>query len=268
MYIKMYIGGDIVRVYSWFVEKGGTGKSTSSLATLSYFNVFTHKKALLIDFDPQMTVTKLTGTANAPVSIVEVLTQDAKIKDAIVSVPDYGDVIPCKKSLATLASQLRGDALIILRNIIRNELEGLYDYVIIDCPPGVSGLPVTALVASDSVIIPVQASLSDIQSLPDNVLTLETAKRYNPDLMIEGVLLTMFEGRQNATKIYSDVAEQIASEQLKTHVFSQTIRRGVAVKEAQGMKQGLFKYAPGSNVAGDYITFIEDNLLKKGENNG
>lgn len=255
-----------MKTYSISIEKGGTGKTSSVLAMLSYFhqtevtltpNETSGKKALAIDFDPQLSLTRLAGIADAKYTIVEVLTDECNIKDAIVTVDGYGDIIPCKKMLAGLAPQLHGDTLKILKEKIA-ELKGLYDYVLIDCPPGVSGLQMSALVASDGVVIPVQASLSDIYSLPDSVPALETVRQYNPDLKVEGVLLTMFEGRQNASKTYSDVAGKIASEQLHCKVFDTKIRRGVAIKEAQGMGKGLFSYAPDSNVAQDYADFMHE----------
>lgn len=255
-----------MRTCSIFVEKGGTGKTATVLAMLSYFhqtevtltpNELSGKKALAIDFDPQLTLTRLAGIADSEKTIVEVLTDECGIKDAIVTVDGYGDIIPCRKMLAGLAPQLHGDALTVLRDKLA-ELENIYDYVLIDCQPGVSGLPITALVASDGVIIPVQASLSDIYSLPDSVPAIDTARQYNPGLTVEGVLLTMYEGRQNASKTYLEVAEQIASAQLHCKVFGSRIRRGVVVKEAQGMGKGLFAYAPDSNVAQDYAEFMHE----------
>lgn len=247
-----------MRIYSVFIEKGGTGKTATVLAMLSYFNVH-KKKALVVDFDPQITLTRLVGVAAAEKTIYDVLTEDISVKDVIVSVDGYGDVLPGSKLLAGLSDQIRGEALTILKEKL-DELKGTYDYVIIDCQPGVSGLPIAALVASNGVIIPVQASLSDIYSLPDSVPALETAKKYNTKLKVEGVLLTMFEGRQNASKTYMEVAERIAKEQLHCKIFDTKIRRGVAVKEAQGVGQGLFSYAPSSNVAQDYAAFMVELL--------
>ena len=264
MYIKMYFGGDIMKTYSLFIEKGGTGKTATVLALLSFFNSNAtngkkKKRALAIYFDPQITLTRLVGAAGASKTIYDVLTDEADIKDVIVSVDGYGDVLPGSKMLAGLAAQLHGDALTILKEKLQ-ELNGKYDYIFMDCQPGVSGLPIAALVASDAVIIPVQASLSDIYSLPDSVPAIETAKKYNPGLKVDGVLLTMFEGRQNATKTYMEVAERLAKEQLHCRLYNTKIRRGVAIKEAQGEGKGLFVYAPGSGVAVDYADFIKELL--------
>ena len=114
-----------MKTYSVFVEKGGTGKTVTVLAMLSYFNSYDTslfpdavkgKRALAIDFDPQMTMTRLLGAVREDKTIVEVLTDECDIKDAIVHVDDYGDIIPCKKLLAGLAPQLHGDALTILKD--------------------------------------------------------------------------------------------------------------------------------------------------------
>ena len=254
-----------MKVFSVFSMKGGTGKTTTVLALLSYFSNGTidffedvfQGKALAVDFDPQESLTLLTG-AQADKTIVDVLTDEADIQDCIVKTA-YGDVLPGSQLLVALESQLQGDNLMILRDKLQ-QLKRKYDYVFIDCQPGVSGLPIAALIASDGVIVPAQASLTAMYSLSRLVPALETARKYNKKLKVNGVLLTMYDGRTNASKSFLELAERIAADQLKTKVFETKIRRGVIIEEAAGVGKGLFEVAAKSNPAIDYANFIKELL--------
>lgn len=254
-----------MKTYSVFSMKGGTGKTTSVLAMLSFFNSAQESlfesipkgKALAVDFDPQESLTLLTG-ASTDKTIVDVLTDEAEIKDCIVKTA-YGDVLPGSQMLAALEPQIKGDALTVLKEKLL-PLKKVYDYVFIDCQPGVSGLPIAALVASDGVIVPAQASLTAMYSLSRLVPAIETAKQYNKRLKIEGVLLTMFDGRTNASKSFLELAERLAADQLKSKVFNSKIRRGVIVEEAAGLGKGIFEVGAKSNPAVDYAAFISELL--------
>lgn len=254
-----------MKTFSVFSMKGGTGKTTTILSLLSYFSsgaveLFKNVpqgKALAVDFDPQESLTLLTG-AQADKTIVDVLTDEADIQDCIVKTA-YGDVLPGSQLLVALESQLQGDNLMILRDKLQ-QLKRKYDYVFIDCQPGVSGLPIAALIASDGVIVPAQASLTAMYSLSRLVPALETARKYNKKLKVNGVLLTMYDGRTNASKSFLELAERIAADQLKTKVFETKIRRGVIIEEAAGVGKGLFEVAPKSNPANDYANFIKELL--------
>ena len=143
-----------MEVYAFYNEKGGVGKTTSTLATLSYFNspdFFKKgegKKALAIDMDPQRSMTLLSGAKpKSGCMILDVLTDETNIKDAVTETV-FGDIIATNRELMTIDSQMDVDAadtvskrkeveenLLTLRKKVR-ELEGLYDYVILDCPPG------------------------------------------------------------------------------------------------------------------------------------
>ena len=255
-----------MKTYSVFSMKGGTGKTTTVLALLSYFSsgaaveLFKNVpqgKALAVDFDPQESLTLLTG-AQADKTIVDVLTDEADVADCIVKT-SYGDVLPGSQLLVALESQLQGENLLILKNKLQ-ALRKIYDYVFIDCQPGVSGLPIAALIASDGVIVPAQASLTAMYSLSRLVPALETARKYNKKLTVNGVLLTMYDGRTNASKSFLELAERIAADQLKTKVFETKIRRGVVIEEAAGVGKGLFEVAAKSNPAIDYANFINELL--------
>lgn len=265
MYILIDSGGLGMKTYSVFSMKGGTGKTTTVLSLLSYFGSgavelfkdVPQGKALAVDFDPQESLTLLTG-AQAEKTIVDVLTDEADIADCIVKT-SYGDVLPGSQLLVALESQLQGENLIILRDKLQ-QLKKKYDYIFIDCQPGVSGLPIAALIASDGVVVPAQASLTAMYSLSRLVPALETARKYNKKLKVDGVLLTMFDGRTNASKSFLELAERIAADQLKTKVFETKIRRGVVIEEAAGVGKGLFEVAAKSNPAIDYANFIKELL--------
>ena len=159
-----------MEVYAFYNEKGGVGKTTSTLATLSYFNspdFFKKgegKKALAIDMDPQRSMTLLSGAKpKSGCMILDVLTDETNIKDAVTETV-FGDIIATNRELMTIDSQMDVDAadtvskrkeveenLLTLRKKVR-ELEGLYDYVILDCPPGFANIAMSCMVAADALI--------------------------------------------------------------------------------------------------------------------
>ena len=241
-----------MEVYAFFNEKGGVGKTTSALAMLSYFNspdFFKEgegKKALAIDMDPQRSMTLLSGAKPEPGHmILDVLADETAIRDA-VTVTAFGDIIATNRELKTIDSQMDVDSaenltqrkefeenLLILRKKVR-ELEGLYDYVILDCPPGYANI-VSPMVAK--------------------------ARRYNPDLQIAGVLLTHHNDRTNAAKYGAEASGALAEANLNAKVFKSTIRYSTAIEDS--FFDGVPLFERSTPVTNDYRNFIEE--LLKGE---
>jgi chromosome partitioning protein len=242
-----------MKVYTIMNQKGGCAKTSMVLSMLSYFGM-KGKKALAIDFDPQRSLTVLTQATEAQ-TIVDVLADDLPMKDAVCHT-SYGDVVAGSQELIALESQFQGDNLTLLRKAIR-KLNGIYDYVLIDCQPGLSGLPIAAMVACDGLIIPSTASLPVLYSIGQLGDTIKAAKRKNPKMKVEGILLQMFNSRLNASKKMKETAEQIAKV-LGTKVFNASIRKSVVMEEAFMMYQGIFQYAPKSRPAQDYEAFMKE----------
>ena len=242
-----------MKVYTIVNQKGGCGKTTTVLALLSYYS-FVGKRALAIDFDPQCSLTMLTK-ADRSKTIMDVLADDVSLADVVQKTP-YGDVVAGSQELLSVESQLSGDNLVLLKKAVA-KVAKQYDYVLIDCQPGLSGIPVSAMVACNGLIIPSTASLPVLYSIGQLGETIRFAKRRNPKLKVEGILLVMFNSRLNVSKLMRETAEQIA-DKLGTRVFKTTIPKGVAVEEAYAMDKGLFQYAKNSRPAIAYKWFARE----------
>ena len=204
------------KVISLVNQKGGVGKTTTSI-NLSSALGHLGKKVLLIDLDPQSNSTTGLGLnkANINKSIYDVITHNCDIRDAIIKtkfknlsiIPSMIYLSGAEIELIQMASKesdfIIGDQLKLQIDLIRDR----YDYILIDCPPALGVLTTNALAASDSVLIPVQCeyySLEGVTQLLNTILL--TQSKINPKLDIEGVLLTMLDGR---TLVGLEVVEDV-----------------------------------------------------------
>lgn len=232
-------------------QKGGVGKTTTAISLLSGL---TYKgfKTLGIDLDAQGNFRYTTGAEDGPTTY-DLLTGDASAEECIQERPT-GDIIPGSRDLSILANKLPVDALQNALQSIRNR----YDYIVIDTPPGLSMLTITALAVSDGVIIPGEADIYSLQGITELADTLTEIKdRYNKRLQILGILLT----RYNARSIYTRQLKELAEEQaarLETQVFKATIREAVAIREANISQTDIFTYAPKGKVTDDYRAFVDE----------
>ena len=193
------------KVISLVNQKGGVGKTTTSI-NLSSSLGHLGKKVLLIDLDPQSNSTTGLGVNRVKIkkSIYNVIMGDCEIRDAIIKTPFKNlSVIPAMIDLAGVDIELIQisvqDKEFVITEQLKKQLDIIkdrYDYIIIDCPPNLGILTTNALAASDSVLIPIQCeyySLEGVNQLLQTVLRIQ--QRVNPSLSIEGVLLTMLDGR-------------------------------------------------------------------------
>ena len=243
-------------------QKGGVGKSTTA-AALAQGLTYTHKRktALLIDADAQGTATKsIYGTTADNGGLYDVL-HGAPPEDLIQTTP-AGDILPYSPELAALDLELidndNRDKLI--KEAI-TPLRAKYDYMIIDTAPGLSTTLAQALSASDLVIIPLQAAPAAIDGLEAIINTARDVKKYvNKDLRIGGALLTQYNVRANLTRQYEALIGNICAS-LKVKLLDTRIRQGIAIQEAQALKQSLYDYAPKSKPAADYLSLIKELKL-------
>ena len=245
-----------MRVIAVAAQKGGTGKTTSA-AALAQGAIKWGKSALLIDLDPQGSLTHIIGAdGNAPGSYD--LMQGQSAGELIQHRDDQPDIIPASLRLAGTDAELatRPGRDFLLQAGIK-PLKG-YDLIIIDTPPSLGTLLVNALTAATEVIIPLQADTFAVQGLYQLTDTIQQVKQYcNPGLQITGAVLTRYSAH---TVLARDLREAIAAkcEVLSVPLLRSIIREGVAIREAQTLQQNLFTYAPKSNPAKDY-----DSLLKE-----
>ena len=192
---------------------------------------------------------------------MEVLTEEITAKEAIKHARE--DIISSNKALAGADAFIADTGKEYRLKEALEKIEKDYDFCIIDTPPALGILTINALTASDSVIIPAQADIYSLQGIENLEETIKAVKKYcNPNLEIEGILLTRYNPRTILSREVSEMAEKLAKK-LETKLFKAKIRDAVAVKEAQISQESLFKYAPKSNVTQDYESFINEFLGKE-----
>lgn len=219
----------MARVICFANQKGGVGK-TSTCVNLCAAIREKKRRILLIDADPQGNATTGMGVdKHRRPTLYDVISGTASIEDAIVETP-YGDVLPTNLNLSGASIELvdAPEREYVLRRLIE-PVKDRYEYIFIDCPPSLGLLTLNALVASDGIIIPVQCEYYAMEGLADLVTSMKlTKKRFNPDLQIEGILLTMYDRRLTFT---SQVAAEIRK-YFGNAVFSTVIPRNVRIAEA------------------------------------
>ena len=237
-------------------RKGGVGKTATAQA-LGAGLIKKKKKVLYIDLDSQTNLSYGLGADINGLTSMEVLTGEAKAKDAIQKT-EQGDVIPGTEALAGADAIIDGTG---KEYRLKEAIDGLqYDYIIIDTPAQLGTLAVNALTAATGggVIIPVQADIYSLQGIGQLNKTIEAVKKYcNKDLYIRGILITRYNARAVISKDMQTNLQE-AAEQLNTKLYSVPIRECVAIKEAQASQQDIFSYAPRSNAAKDYTAFIKE----------
>ncbi len=221
-------------------QKGGVGKTTTTV-NLAVGLSMLKKKVLLIDLDPQGNATMACGvdSRDLAVSACELLLQECEATDAVIQA-DHLDLIGSNTNLtaAELALMEYEEPQLMLTTQLE-ALSNRYDYILIDCPPSLSILTVNALAAADSVLIPMQCEYYALEGLTSLLDTIDRIKQtVNPNLEIEGLLRTMFDGRNN---LANEVAAQI-SEHFGSKVFTTVVPRNVKVAEAPSFGQSALEY--------------------------
>ena len=242
-------------------QKGGVGKTTTCVNLTAVLRE-RGKRVLLCDFDPQANSTSGMGVdKTVSQGVYDVLINGADVKSAVVATR-YGDVLPSSKALAGA-----GIEMIDLPNRqfrLKQALEVLapdYDYILIDCPPSLELLTLNALCAADSLLVPVQGEYYALEGLSDLMNTVRIVRRsMNPRLELEGVLLTMFDGRTN---LAMQVAEEV-KHYFPGKVYATVIPRNVRLSEAPSHGKPINAYDRTSRGAEAYGAFADEFLKKNG----
>ncbi len=248
--------GKIIAVVN---QKGGVGKTTTCINLCCALHE-SGKRVLLCDTDPQGNSTSGMGIDknSASPTIYDILINGVDAAKAVVKTP-FGAVLPSNKSLSGAGVELVGSEEREYR--LRKALLAIkddYDYIIIDCPPSLELLTLNALCAADALLVPVQCEYFALEGLSDLLNTLRIIKkRLNPELEIEGVLLTMFDGRTNLSL---QVAEEV-KKYFKTKVFRTVVPRNVRLSEAPSHGKPAVVYDRSSRGSKSYIDLAAE-LMK------
>ena len=240
-------------------QKGGTGK-TCTAENLGIGMVQAGKKVLLVDMDPQASLTISLGYPRPDDLPVTVSDQMAKvmqdmpipIKEGILTHEEGVDLMPASIALSGLEVSLVNA--MSRESVLKQYLEPLkkeYDFIILDCMPSLGMLTVNALAAADQLVVPVQAQYLSAKGLEQLLQTVNKVKRQiNPKLRVEGILLTMVDSRTNNAKEIASLIREAYGSKLK--VFDVEIPRSVRAAEISAEGKSIFAHDPGGKVADAY----------------
>ena len=210
-------------------QKGGVGKTTSSV-NLSAALCLMGKKVLLVDCDPQGNASSGMGVSKTTRPNTYDMLIGGKTASECVSETEYGDVIPASKELAAASVELiNADR---REYVLKDKISALYseyDYIFIDCPPSLELLTVNALVAADSVLIPMQCEYYALEGIANLLTSIKMcSRRLNRRLGIEGIVLTMYDSRANlTTQVENELRKHLGDK-----VYTTVIPRSVRLSEA------------------------------------
>ena len=249
-------------VYALANQKGGVGKTTTAVSLADGLAI-RGQRTLLIDVDPQANATSSLGFDKHHIerSLYAALLQDVPLRDILLPTPRP------QLALAPSAPTLAGAEVDLVSELgreyrLRDALAAVrddYDYVIIDCPPSLGLLTINALAAADGVIIPVQCEYLPLEGLAMLMQTIELVRRrLNPRLTIQGVMMTMYDGRTNlAQQVVGEVRDHFGA-----RLFSTIVPRSVRLSEAPSFGRTIFQYAPSSPGGVAYARLAEELLAR------
>lgn len=254
------------RVIAIANQKGGVGKTTTAINLGASLAVAEHH-TLIIDTDPQGNATSglgIEGRDQLP-TIYDVLIEHRPMSDAILSEVHfpYMDVVPSTRDLVGAEIELVGEG--SRESILKRALAPVrdrYDYILVDCPPSLGLLTLNTLTAADSVLIPIQCEFYALEGLSQLLNTVRLVQRnLNPDLEIEGVLLTMYDRRLNLSGQVADEAREYFGDK----VYETIIPRNVRLAEAPSFGEPIVQYDMLSTGAQSYLKLANELVRRTSE---
>ncbi len=256
-----------MHIISLAIQKGGSGKTTTAINLAAALQAKGFK-VLLVDMDPQSNLTQALGVLDEPEPNLYTMLrnesegEETDMKSAIVETICGLELIPASLELASAEMELVNKfAREQLFNDLMEEIKGDYDFIFIDCPPSIGMLTANALVASDFILMPLQAEFLPLKGVKSFMRAMQPLKKkLNPNLEILGFLLTKYDRRKTMNrKVLDELKEEFGDK-----VFDSYIRTNIALAQAQENGVDIFTYNKRSNGAKDYLDFTNEFLLKLG----
>lgn len=241
-------------------QKGGVGKTTTSINLAASLSAV-KRKVLLIDLDPQGNATTGSGVYPDQLTVNDWLLQKATLNEILVQTQNGYDLLPTNGDLTIAEVRLlnQSDREYQLRKLL-NDVKPFYEFILIDCPPSLNMLTVNALVASDAVLIPIQCEYYALEGLNALLNTIRRLKaKANPNLRIEGLVRTMFDGRNRLTQ---EVSQQLVNHFGDT-VYQAIIPRNVRLAEAPSHGLSAFAYDKHSQGSLAYLALAGEMIRKQ-----
>ncbi|MBC5773605.1 ParA family protein [Pontibacter sp. KCTC 32443] len=238
-------------------QKGGTGKTTTTINLGSALSKL-GKRVLLLDLDPQGNLSYSLAVTEPKATLADAFLGNTSLQDVLVEkdglwiAPGSNELVDIEISLVSQPEREK-----FLQTMLK-DLKG-FDYILIDCPPSLSVLTLNALTASDEVLIPLQMEVLTLQGLDQILNTVEKIKKaFNPKLKIKGIVVVMFDVRR---KLSQEVLEYL-QQNVKEHIFKQSIRLNVKLAEAPSFGRSIMEYDAASKGAKDYMALAEEFITR------
>ncbi len=259
--LRVYNINTYTMIISVVNNKGGVGKTTSTQNLGAAFKKFANARVLFIDLDGQASLTRCFGIQETQVGrnhVGNYLTGELPFETIVIKT-DIGDLLPSSAELNSKEDSIKASPVFPFNlKLLMDKVKKNYEFIMIDCPPTLSGMTRIALIACDMYLVPLQAEFLSYEGLRNFLVYSAELQQISPQTQLGGVFATRYNAKINK-KLSNDLIEATKL-QLGNKFFETSIRDNIAISEAQANGKDIFNYAPNSNGAMDYYNLTKEIL--------